>query len=160
MAHIGKIGPVVFRRDLNLNISNNTSGWYNRTLVQFFNLPPGSANTVNGKVFDCGPATNPTINAIDWESGFLPLPIFQFKCHLIVQINDGLKYFKGVELIQKGAGTILVLHYPNFSELRFPHWDSGIPLTLDFYDTGWFDEPPDAVQLLARGKRWDDGPPH
>lgn len=160
MAHIGKPGPVYFRRDFNINVFNNTSGWYKRTLATFFQLPPGSANTVNGVRWDCGPGQQADFKTINWVSALLATPVFQFQVKLIAQINDGLRFFKGAELIQKNAGTIYAGHWPTNVDLRFPHFDSTVPLILDFYNTEWFDAEPTSVFVECRGKRWDDGPPH
>lgn len=150
---------MIYRRDMNLNVDNNVSGWYKRQITRLFDIPPGVANTLNGVFWDVGPATYPDVHTIDWVSPLLATPIFQYKIHLFAQINDGKTYFKGLEIIQKNAGIIYAGHWRNLGEQWFPRFVSSQPLSLDFYDNDWFDSPPESLTVISRGKAWVDGPP-
>lgn len=160
MAHVGALGPVIFRRDFNLNVNNNAGGFFRRYLATLHQLPAGVANIVNGFQFDCGPEAYPDSKTITWESPLLLVPIFAFKVKLIAQINNGKNYFKGVELHQKNAGLIFAGHWPRLEDLQGPNFPFFTTLQLDFWNTDWFDSAPVNVTCEAPGKTWNDGPPH
>lgn len=160
MAHIGKPGPYAFRRDFNLNVDNNTFGFFRRVLAKFNNLPPGVANVLNGVTFDCGPDTYPQIPELSWESeftGFIPAIA---KLRLFVQINNGRNYDRFLELSIKNVGIILAQHRGRANFDLAPGWSQIAPWVTDFYDPAYFDNEPFNTDITIFNKRWDDGPPH
>lgn len=157
MAHIGGVYPVAFRRDFNLNLLSNSFGWPRWYRLTFRFLPPGTANTVNNFTFLCGPETYPDKNSINWESPLYTIPIFAYKVKIIVQINNGKQFFKGGELIQKNAGTILAWHWQDANDYRYPNFDTFTDVKADFYNTDWFDDPPDHVKAFTFPFTWAEG---
>jgi hypothetical protein len=70
MAHVGKFYPVHFRRDLNLNISNNNAG-YPRAYDCFANDKQGSLGLYLNRVpFHCHAVSERTFQFAKWDQDY------------------------------------------------------------------------------------------
>lgn len=160
MAHIGRFGPVAFRRDLNLNITNNDYGWQRRYIWQANNIPTGIAKAIDHKIFDCGPETYPDKNSISWFSQFTKYGVARYAVQLVATINpDGSTYYEEGALIVLNQGIIWHWQFSALSGNR-PGFDTTAFAATDFYDPAWFDVEPQGRSIYTVPKRWTDGPPH
>jgi len=157
MAHIGKFYPVVFRRDLNLNIDNNSNGWprWAHGVLNF--TSSGFGQVVSGKVFVCGPESYPRNDTMQWVSGLYRYGLFFYRMELIVQITDGLNFFRQVIINVQGHGDILVVNWPHAGAFDESLWFFGIGGTVEFWSPDWFDFEPPGVETEVRPLLWTEG---
>lgn len=161
MAHKGKTWPVLFRRDLNLNVETNDDGWSNRVIVTYPVLPTGFAGFWSLSHWDCGPGGFLPPNLIEWKSELALKFGLHWFTRLEVAINNGIDYTRILTLntIEFGVTAkwlILLNHWMQ------PTWQTPfVPTTLLVYDPAFFDTPPnDMFGLGIRPKVWSEGPPH
>jgi hypothetical protein len=161
MSHIGKNGPVAFRRDFNLNVVNNNQGFGRRYKGVWLGFPPGVANAVNGVPFEVGPDTYPTAFNIVWESDFFVAGFpQQYKVRLTVGILAGVNLTKRLELIHIAGGTIFVGDFPIDNDARYPTFPQATALTVVFWNTNYFDFEPRQASCNLVFKLWSDPQPH
>jgi len=160
MAHKGKAFPVLFRRDFNLNISNNNNGWKRRYLVSLTGLPAGPGGLINGFVFDCGPDSYPLVDRVSWQSLFEQFGLLFFSIQLTADIVNN-SYIRKVT-IYAGFALVPILRarVDPVSNPNLPFFPTAGIWTLEFYSTSFWTSPPTNVALTAFEKSWSDGPPH
>lgn len=161
MAHKGKLFPVVFRRDWNLNVNNNNDGWPNRFLLNFLNLPTGFGSLAGQFTYDCGPGTVRFISEMRWVSDPIDFRIFTFHAEISVFIPQPSYYNRRIRLYEDHVGLILELrNFPDGNKALgfFNSFANGVV----FWDPTFFDAIPTstAINTVPRNKRWIDGPPH
>jgi len=160
MAHKGSIWPVLYRRDLNLNIQNNSIGWPRRFLGRLDFSVGGVGSIVAGKTFDCGPDFYSQINEIDWQSDFRQIGVAKYRMEILVQVVRNREYFRQVSIGVQNQGTILVCEqFDNFHP-DHPGFNNGAEMKVVFFSTDWFDHQPPFLTGTFKEKRWTDGPPH
>lgn len=160
MAHKGKLYPVAFRRDFNLNVQSNNDGWGNRELIHWGQFPTGPAGFWSNSNWDCGQAPQPFATALLWRSeqvrkfGILWWSEFQ------VTITGNVRLLPQIRLQTVEFGMILEVSYDP-QERPVTSAKTGINPVITFWDTGFFDEfPVGAEGSTWRWKFWADGPPH
>lgn len=160
MAHIGKAGPYVFRRDFNLNVDNNALGWARRCIVHWGAFPTGPAGIWSNSTWDCGPDVFLAPDSLTFDSE----RVLKFGVHWFsqfsVQITARDEYRRRIRLITVEFGTILEITYGLRRDPRYgPQSFEGRAITV--WDPDFFDQfPGGALESTFRPKLWSDGPPH
>jgi hypothetical protein len=160
MAHIGRPGPYVARRDFNLNVNNNTFGFYRRVICTVGGLPPGVGNALNGVPFDCGPDFYPGVFTLRWLSNFSVAVPFLVRCIISVTIPTGINYSRQIEFDLGVGAPILTLQTRRQEFDIAPGWSLPDGWEVVFYDPGYFDSEPEFAGATVDNKLWTDGPPH
>ena len=160
MAHKGKDSPVLYRRDLNLNVSTNNRGFFRRYLVRFPNMGNGSGHVISGQVADCGPDDYASLPTIRWTSVPKITPALSWQCALEVHVSAddySWDYFfydvaTGLAILQWRPETVF--------DDRLPRMPFGAPQKLVFEDPAYFPQGVPIEAILIRNKLWRDGSPH
>lgn len=160
MAHAGKLYPVLFRRDWNLNIETNRQGWANRYIFTPLDETTGFGTLIRGRRFDCGPATNSFVSLMTWTSQVEHIGIFDFQIALHADIIPGKSaYSVTFDIIEQHVGVIATVRrgtgpllQPGFQQRLF---DDTI-----YWDPHWYDSYPSLEHSRCGPKLWADGPPH
>lgn len=161
MAHAGQVWKLAFRRDFNLNVDTNQGGWANRYIVGLPQLGTGPAGFWSFSHWDCGPGVDLAPASILWRSD----KALKFGVHWWIEIelrlNPDSTYTKLGRFQTLEFGLIAQwIHGPDHT--RLPQWPPSLEGQLLFWDTGFFDEQPQALANLTtyRPKVWSEGEPH
>ena len=159
MAHKGKIYPVLYRRDMNLNRPNNSVGWakYYRTFFSFNSL--GLGMFLSGLDFDCGPDTYPAIDTIVWQSKFKRHGAEFYQLTLTAKIVGGRGFDRTARYDEVIAGKVLELKYPRATDPDQSGWLPGALCQVTFWNDNFFDFEPRFVQGFPFDLRWTEFPP-
>jgi len=159
MAHKGKIWPVLFRRDMNLNENNYALGWarYYRTFFSFNAL--GLGMFISGVDFDCGPDTYPAIDTIVWQSKFKRVGAEFYQLTLTVQIVGGKRFKRTARYDEVIAGKVLEMDYPPGTDPDHSGFLPGALCNVTFWNEFFFDFKPANVQGFPFELRWKEYPP-
>lgn len=160
MAHKGRLYPVGFRRDLNLNVDNNNVGWANRYLVRLDRLPPGIGHALEGSDWDCGPQQVTPGETIFWVADPDIFAPFSYDVIISAPIDGGVSYRRRCEIREAFSGTILRLEMINDPTPVTPGFPVLQTWRVVFRDPFFFTADGFALQVNAIPKRWADGPPH
>jgi len=160
MAHKGVLWPVGFRRDLNLNVTNNNDGFANRYLVTLNILPPGPGHALVGSMWDCGPEQVTPADTIFWVADPQIFGLSSFDVILSATIIGGTTYEKRIRIREAFSGTVLILQCNNDPAPSGPNFPFFANWTAIFFDGFYFTSGGFANQINAAKKRWADGPPH
>jgi len=160
MAHKGKIYPVLFRRDFNLNIFDNDIGWARRYLAKTTFNATGKGRLLSDFVFDCGPDTYPVVNHIEWESDWYDIGLHTYRLTVTVQLVHGSQYIRTLRYDEDVNGTVLDLQFAGEFPEDHPNFRPGELLSINYWDPTFFDRQPSFVQGFVPEKRWGDGEPH
>lgn len=160
MAHKGKRWPVLYRRDMNLNVSNNSIGWARRYLTFITWTSSGPGQRLSGFEFDCGPDEYPAIDKIVWRSGFVSVGIDRWQLTLTSQIVGG-KRFKRTAVYELALyGRVLELFLFAATDPDHSGFLQAGQCRVDFWDDNFFDFAPVLPLAFPFEKRWTDGAPH
>jgi len=160
MAHKGRLYPVGFRRDLNLNVQTNNSGWANRYLVKINILPAGIGHALVGSTWDCGPEQVTPGDTIFWPSDPDIFAPFVYDVILSAPIDGGVSFRRRFEIREAIGGTILRLEMINDPFPLLPGFGLFQSWKAIFFDPFFFDEGGNFNQVNPFTKLWVDGPPH
>lgn len=161
MAHKGKLGPVLFRRDWNLNVDSYDDGYGNRYITTTHTPTGGLGTIVAHDIWDCGPATFAVPNIMFWLSDVHTHGIADFQVRMeSVILPGGSSYDHYGYLFELHVGTISKWRWGP-SHMTDPVFFnvSGLGTTIS-WDPAWFDSDPMFYNNTPSIKRWIDGPPH
>ena len=161
MAHIGRLAPVLFRRDFNLNVENNNNGWARRCIIHWAQFPTGPAGIWSNSTWDCGPDLQTGLAEITWRSD----QVLKFAIHwwseFQIRIPDHTYYRRFLRLQTLELGLALEVELidqvirPDYGRIFFDN------RRVTFWDPAFFDQfPAGALISPVRPKLWADGPPH
>jgi hypothetical protein len=160
MAHAGKFYPVIFRRDWNLNVISNQTGWANRYIVRLFTHTGGFGSAAYPFVYQCGPGVESPFGTMRWSSQVVHTLIFDFQVTLAADFGPtGAFYNKTGKLSELSVGTITSWRQGAEKPID-PGWPTPEGGTTIFWDPLWFDADPALWLSSIAPKRWADGPPH
>jgi len=160
MAHSGKIWPVLFRRDMNLNTGPSYHlGWakYYRTFFSFNAL--GLGMFLSGVDFDCGPDTYPLLGRIVWQSKFKRIGAEFYQLTLTVDIIGGKRFKRTARYDEAIAGKVLEMDYPAATDPDHSDFLQGALCNVTFWNDNFFDFMPQHVQGFPFELRWAEYPP-
>jgi len=160
MAHKGRVWPLGFRRDLNLNLLNNNPGWANRYYVDLLRLPPGIGHALQGSRWDCGPEQVTPGETIFWASDPDIFGPFAYDVILSAPIDGGVSFRKRIEIREAIGGTILRMEMADDTHPKFPGFDFFATWNVIFRDPFFFTSSGFANSINATPKLWTDPPPH
>jgi len=155
MAHIGNVWPVHFRRDFNLNATNNRFGWANRYLAVASVLGTGFGPVLNGAQFLCDPQPQPRLDELAWQSPYKLLGLFFYRATLLCQIVKGLYFYKELSYEVSGHGIILVVSLEHNVPPIYPNFFSETNAHVVYWSPNWFDAQP-FVSPAPRPWDWVD----
>jgi hypothetical protein len=160
MSHKGKLYPVGFRRDLNLNLDTNQTGWANRYIVTLAQLPPGPGHALEGSTWDCGPEQVTPAETIFWVSDPDIFGPFAFDIILSAPIDGGVSFRRRCEIREAFTGTILRLELINDPQPHLPGFPVFSTWKTLFRDPTFFIADGFSNEVNAIPKVWALGPPH
>lgn len=111
MPHRGRPYPVAYRRDFNLGLQTNNTGWAQSYEVTLRNLGPGPGGGLAGKPFVCGPDTFASPQSIFWTSAPEIMFGFVFVVEARIAITDGIHIDRNIFVIEAVNGVVLHLIY-------------------------------------------------
>lgn len=160
MAHVGRFYKVLFRRDWNLNISDNAQGHANRYIVTLpEHLGTGIGTIIEGTIWDCGPGRLSIRDTQLWQAPFIRRAALHWQVEIesIIQTPDN-SYAKRLRINVAEVGTIAEVEIGTDGSrlVGFPEKRG----TLLSWDSDFFDGPPVVLGFLdIRTKNWADGLP-
>ena len=160
MAHKGKLAPVLFRRDFNLNVFTNDDGWARRAIVHWAQLPTGPGGIWSNSTWDCGPDQVTAIDTVTWESDHVRKFGIVWWTQFVIQIPGNFDYNKWIRMQTDAFGLVLEITY---ERINFPRYGPSLsePRAVTVWQPGIFDNfPAGALESTFRPKFWADGPPH
>jgi len=107
MAHVGKFYPVMFRRDFNLNITNNRNG-YARAYDGFANDKGGPIGlALNTKPMHCHVVDEHSTTKIVWSQDYQPVAGFNVKFTFSLAITRAAIYAgPSLEIRERSLGIL------------------------------------------------------
>lgn len=161
MAHKGRLWPVAFRRDWNLNLTTNTLGWANRYVGHVSSVHfSGQGGVISGFEFDAGPSDDSTFPSLLWQSSYQHIGTSLWRVELLAQIVGGQTFFRQVGFEVKNFGIVLVINLPGSTTEHFPGNFSADAASAAFWSPEWYDFDPSPISVRFRPKDWQDGQPH
>jgi hypothetical protein len=158
MAHKGHFGPVIFRRDFNLNVQSNDAGWLDGWQWFFRLLPGGVAHVLAGRFIASFPAKLSSVNSLLWRGPPAVHGARFWEVGLEVTIPPtGDRYLNKWTLYEATVNVVWQIDYTApLDDSRRPRL-YGAPSTT-YYNPLYFDQKPNALEVFYRQMLWADYP--
>jgi len=160
MAHKGVFGPILDRRDFNLNVSSNAVGFPQNWNVFLGDLPLGNAHVLSGHGFLVGPDFQAAPSTVGWRSVPRAIGIFFWQIEMLATINpDGRSYTKTLEISVPLTASVWKIGYAvELDDVERPNF-RGFPKTI-FWNPLYFNQEPNPFIVFIFFRRWGDPVPH
>jgi hypothetical protein len=159
MAHAGALGPVIKRRDFNLNVTNNNAGWFNGWEWDFLLLPDGVGHGLLGKRIFSYPARETAFNTLTWRGPASVIHARYWEVGLDVTIPPSGESYQILWTLYEALTNIVwkIDFTATAEDARLPRL-TNTPSTV-YYNPLYFDVKPNALSVRGRSMLWDDYPP-
>ena len=152
MAHKGKLGKVLFRRDWNLNRDTNNSGFFNRYLLTPKYRTTGFGTLAAKFIYDCGPARESPFGTMRWISESRLVGPFSFHFEVTCDFGPGGWFYnKTMHQFEDHVGEILTQTI-GFEGQIHPGFFFEPPSAIIFIDPTFFEPAPFPSDCFIRPK--------
>lgn len=161
MAHVGKLWPLAFRRDYNLNVSTNQRGLANRYLVQLVVASKGPGLVLDQSRWDLPPPFESPVGTLIWKA---PVQEFGFGLRywieFHVQIQADSTYWNRGQVWSDNFGILVADWNWGPRGTRTPGVINPFGGSMLFWDDQHFFTNPFLDASAIDEKFWSAGPPH